>query len=34
MQLRRLTGLERDKIETEYNELLATIADLQRYPCQ
>lgn len=28
MQLRRLTGLERDKIETEYNELLATIADL------
>lgn len=29
MQLRRLTGLERDKIETEYNELLATIADLR-----
>ena len=29
MQLRRLTGLERDKIENEYNELLATIADLK-----
>ena len=29
MQLRRLTGLERDKIETEYNELLATITDLR-----
>lgn len=29
MQLRRLTGLERDKIETEYNELLATVADLR-----
>lgn len=29
MQLRRLTGLERDKIETEYNELLAMIADLR-----
>ena len=29
MQLRRLTGLERDKIETEYNELLATIANLR-----
>ena len=29
MQLRRLTGLERGKIETEYNELLATIADLR-----
>lgn len=29
MQLRRLTGLERDKIETEYNELLVTIADLK-----
>lgn len=29
MQLRRLTGLERDKVETEYNELLATIADLR-----
>ena len=29
MQLRRLTGLERDMIETEYNELLATIADLR-----
>ena len=31
MQLRRLTGLERDKIETEYRELLVTIADLKRY---
>lgn len=29
MQLRRLTGLERDKIENEYQELLATIADLK-----
>ncbi|MFR9255678.1 MAG: DNA topoisomerase (ATP-hydrolyzing) [Merdibacter sp.] len=29
MQLRRLTGLERDKIESEYQELLATIADLK-----
>lgn len=29
MQLRRLTGLERDKIETEYRELLVTIADLK-----
>ena len=29
MQLRRLSGLERDKIENEYNELLKTIADLQ-----
>lgn len=28
MRLRRLTGLERDKIQTEYNELLALIADL------
>ncbi len=28
MQLRRLTGLEREKIETELNELLALIADL------
>ena len=26
MPLQRLTGLERDKIETEYNELMATIA--------
>lgn len=29
MRLRRLTGLERDKIETEYQELLATIEDLR-----
>ncbi len=29
MQLRRLTGLERDKIENEYQELLVTIADLK-----
>lgn len=29
MQLRRLTGLERDKIEAEYQELLVTIADLK-----
>lgn len=28
MRLRRLTGLERDKIENEYQELLALIADL------
>ena len=28
MRLRRLTGLERDKIEAEYQELLALIADL------
>jgi DNA gyrase subunit A len=28
MRLRRLTGLERDKIEAEYNELIALIADL------
>ena len=28
MRLRRLTGLERDKIQNEYNELLALIADL------
>lgn len=28
MRLRRLTGLERDKIQTEYDELLALIADL------
>lgn len=27
MQIRRLSGLERDKIETEYNDLLAAIAD-------
>lgn len=29
MQLRRLSGLERDKIESEYTELLKTIADLE-----
>lgn len=29
MQLRRLTGLEREKIETEYQELLKTIAELK-----
>ncbi|MBO2521184.1 MAG: DNA gyrase subunit A [Firmicutes bacterium] len=29
MQLRRLTGLEREKIETEYQELLKTIAHLR-----
>ena len=29
MQLRRLTGLQRDKIDTEYNELILTIADLK-----
>ncbi|WEV45623.1 DNA gyrase subunit A [Streptococcaceae bacterium ESL0687] len=28
MRLRRLTGLERDKIEKEYNELIALISDL------
>lgn len=28
MRLRRLTGLERDKIQSEYDELLALIADL------
>ena len=28
MRLRRLTGLERDKIESEYQELLALISDL------
>ncbi len=28
MRLQRLTGLERDKIETEYQELLITIARL------
>jgi len=27
MPLQRLTGLERDKIETEYNELMATIEE-------
>ena len=29
MKLRRLTGLERDKIENELNELLKTIAELK-----
>jgi DNA gyrase subunit A len=29
MRLQRLTGLERDKIENEYQDLLKTIADLQ-----
>lgn len=29
MQLRRLSGLEREKIENEYQELLLTIADLE-----
>ncbi len=29
MQLRRLTGLEREKIEEEYQELLKTIARLR-----
>ena len=29
MQLRRLSGLERDKIEKEYQEILITIADLE-----
>lgn len=29
MRLKRLTGLERDKIESEYQELLITIADLK-----
>ncbi|MGQ7310016.1 DNA gyrase subunit A, partial [Streptococcus suis] len=28
MRLRRLTGLERDKIQSEYDELVALIADL------
>ncbi|HEO3825552.1 TPA: DNA gyrase subunit A [Streptococcus agalactiae] len=28
MRLRRLTGLERDKIQSEYNDLLSLIADL------
>ena len=30
MQLRRLSGLERDKIENEYQQLLLTIEDLDR----
>lgn len=29
MQIRRLSGLEREKIENEYNQLVATIADLK-----
>ncbi len=29
MRLKRLTGLERDKIENEYQELMVTIADLR-----
>ena len=29
MRLRRLTGLERDKIESEYNELLEYIKELE-----
>ena len=29
MQLRRLSGLERDKIENEYQQLLLTIEDLK-----
>lgn len=29
MRLRRLTGLERDKIENEYNELLSYISELE-----
>lgn len=29
MQIRRLSGLEREKIENEYNQLLANIADYQ-----
>lgn len=29
MRLRRLTGLEREKIENEYQELLKTISDLE-----
>lgn len=28
MRLRRLTGLERDKIQNEYDDLLALITDL------
>ena len=28
MRLRRLTGLERDKIQSEYDDLVALIADL------
>ena len=29
MKLQRLTGLEREKIENEYNDLLVKIADLE-----
>jgi DNA gyrase subunit A len=29
LRLQRLTGMEREKIEAEYNELMATIADLE-----
>ena len=29
MRLRRLTGLEREKIENEYQDLLVLIADLR-----
>ncbi len=29
MRLRQLTGLEQDKLRTEYNEIIATIADLK-----
>ena len=29
MRLQKLTGLERDKLRAEYDELLATIADLE-----
>ena len=29
MRLRQLTGLEQDKLRTEYNDLLVTIADLK-----
>ena len=31
MRLRRLTGLEREKIENEYQELLKTISGLRRH---
>ena len=31
MRLRRLTGLERDKIESEYNDLLAYIDELEAH---
>ncbi len=32
LRLYQLTGLESDKIETEYKELIETIKDLLRYP--